>query len=72
MTRTRPIINRTAVRRIYKETCHDFQVYRMKLTSGFFNELEKHVENIIRSQASAASPTRKGKATAKVGQEGAK
>jgi len=65
MKRTRPIINRMAVRRIFKETCQDFQVYRMKLSSGFFDHLEKHVEGIIRYEAASAPPTRKGKAAAK-------
>ena len=66
MKRTRPIINRTAVRRIYKETCKDFQVYRIHLSKGFFDKLEEHVEGIVRQQASSAPATRKGKAAAKI------
>ena len=61
----RPIISRAAVRRIFRETCGDFHVYRLHVRSGFFDELNKHVERIVRQQAASAAATRQGKAIKK-------
>jgi len=63
MSTARPVINRTAVRRIYNEACAEsgLEIYRRDLRSGFLDGLEKHITLHIRTHATLLNQPRRKK-----------